>query len=167
MEILKKLSVGKIVGKVTSALPDSRKDVTPVQLGRVVGIAHGVKTGESTFGPWKALAGDFVFEANAGPNNGKRFRSGVLFVPDVILDLVAPAVENLAKGAAVELAFAITAKNDATSSVGYTYGCSFLREPAANDPITALLDAAMPALPAPGADDKGGEKADDKGGKSK
>jgi hypothetical protein len=158
MEIVKKLSVGKIVGKVTSLLPDSRTDTTPVQLGRVVGIAHGVKTGESTFGPWKALAGDFVFEANAGPNKDKRYRSGVLFVPDVILDMVAPAVENLAKGASVEIAFAITAKNDATCSVGYSYGCSFLIEPAANDPMTGLLDR---ALPAPAKDDKADEKADE------
>jgi hypothetical protein len=157
MEIVKKLSVGKIVGKVTTLLPDSRTDVTPVQLGRVVGIAHGVKVGESTFGPWKALTGDFVFEPSAGANAGKRYRSGVLFVPDVILDLVAPAVENLAKGAAVELAFAVTAKNDPTTSVGYSYGCSFLQEPAANDPITALLDKAMPALPAPDADGKKGK----------
>lgn len=153
MEIVKKLSVAKLVGKVTSLLPDSRADVTPVQLGRVVGLAHGTKVGVSNFGDWKALTGDFVFEPSAGPNAGKRYRSGVLFVPDVILDMVAPVAENQAKGSAVEVAFAITAKNDASSSVGYTYGCAFLVEPSPNDPMTGLLERALPApAPEPGKD---------------
>jgi hypothetical protein len=153
MEIVKKLSVGKLIGKVTAILPDSKSDTTAVELGRVVGIARGTKEGESTFGPWKALAGDFVFEPSVGPNKGSRYRSGVLFVPDVVLDLVAPAAENLGKGEGVEMAFAINAKNDPSVAVLLSYGCSFLIEPTENDPMTALLTK---ALPAPKADAKKG-----------
>lgn len=161
MEIIKKLSVGKLIGKVTSFLPDSRKDTNPVTLGRVVGIARGTKSGESSFGPWTALMGDFVFEPLVGANVGKRFRSGQLFVPDVILDLVAAEVANLAKGEAVQMAFAITAKNDEQSSVGYTYGCNFLLEPSANDPLANLMNRALPA-PDENADAETGEVKDGK-----
>lgn len=152
MEIVKKLSVGKLVGNVKGALPDSRSDATPVQLARVVGIARGTKSGESTYGLWTSLTGDFVFEPAVGPNAGKRFRSGQLFMPDVALDLVVPLVDGLARGEGVEVAFALTARNDETSSVGYTYGAQFLMEPQENDPVMGLLDKAMPALPAPDAE---------------
>lgn len=147
MEIVKKLSIGKLVTKagVVKALPDSKTDITAVEIGRVVGVARGTKIGESTFGPWKALMGDFVFVPSVGDNKDKRYRSGQLFVPDVVLDLVAPIAENLDKGGAVEMAFAITAKNDADSATGYVYGCSFLVEPTDNDPLANLLQKALPA----------------------
>lgn len=164
MEIVKKLSIGKIVGKVVPLLPEKRTDTTPVTLGKTVGIARGLEHGESTYGPWTALKGDFVFEASEGPNKGKRYRSGKLFVPDVVLDLVSAEVENLDKGEAVQMAFAITAKNDPESSVGYTYGCSFLIEPAANDPLANLMDR---ALPAPNEDDDESESEEKGKGKGK
>lgn len=154
MEIVKKLSIGKLVGKVTGFLPDSRTDITPVEMGRVVGIARGIKTGESTFGPWRALTGDFVFIPSVGAKKDQKFRSGQLFMPDVALDLVAPIVENIERGNGVEVAFSLSARNDADSSVGYVYTCAFLMEPADNDPLVGLLTKALPA-PAP-------EKTDDK-----
>lgn len=160
MEIVKKLSVGKLVGNVKAVLPDNVKDTSSITLARLVGIARGSKTGESQFGMWTSLTGDFVFEPLMGANAGKRFRSGQLFMPDVALDLVLPLVDGLGKGEGVEVAFALTVRRDETSQIGYSYGAQFLMEPQENDPIMGLLDKAMPALPSPEGDTETGETAD-------
>lgn len=161
-EIVKKISVGKLVGKVPAVLPDSKSDKTPVVISRVAGVARGIKAGESTYGAFQALTGDFVCEPMVGENKGKRYRSGVLFLPDVALDLITPHVAGLAKGEGVEVAFAITAKNDDSVTIGYSYGAEFLVEPEGNDPLEALLAKAMPALPAPDAP-KDGDKPEGDG----
>lgn len=169
IEIVKKLSIAKLVGKVTALLPDSRKDLTDINLGAVAGVARGIKTGVSTFGDWRCLTGDFVFQPMSGPNVGKRFRSGQLFLPDVAMDLVAPIAGNLPKGEGVEVQFMITARNDETSSVGYCYGASFLKEPETNDPLEALISSALPELPAPVGDKPAGDDkpAENTAGKAK
>lgn len=170
MKIVKKLSVGKLISKagIIAALPDSKSDKTAVSIGHVVGVARGTKTGESTFGPWECLMGDFVFVPAVGDNAGIKHRSGQLFLPDVALDLVAPIASNLERGAQVELAFEITAENDADSATGYVYGCRFLVEPDANsDPLAQLMARALPA-PIETVDEKTGEITDQtKGGAKK
>lgn len=155
VEIVKKLSVGKLIGK---AFRDELTAENPrIELGRMAGIARGTKTGESQFGPWTALTGDFMFIPSTGANKDKRFRSGVCFLPDVALELVLPV---LASGdiAGVEVAFAIIAVKDADSTTGYVYSAEFLTEPAANDPLTDLV---AKALPAPEASTEGDAPAGD------
>lgn len=141
MEIVKKLSIGKLIGAFRAMLPDA----DPLELGKVVGIVRGTKVGESQFGLWTALTGDFVFVPSIGDKAGMQFRSGVLFVPDVVLDLVVPIAEGLGKGEAAEIAFSLSARRDDTASVGYAYTAAFLREPQNNDPLTALVQLALPA----------------------
>lgn len=153
MEIVKKLSVGKLIGAFKSDLPAEGS----LTLGNVVGIARGTKTGESQYGPWTALTGDFLFVPTHGANKGKQFRSGVLFVPDVVLDLVLPVVLGLDKGGAVEIAFAIKARKDETTTVGYSYAADFLKAPEPNDPLAALTALALPAPEATDADGETGE----------
>ena len=162
MEIVKKLSVGKLIGAFKSNLP---ADNSSLELGKVVGIARGTKTGESNFGPWTALTGDFMFVPSTGANEGKQFRSGVLFVPDVVLDLVLPIVSGLDRGGSVEIAFAIKARKDETSTIGYAYSADFLAAPAANDPLENLMALALPAPASEG--ENGGEASDPETGEVK
>lgn len=158
MEIVKKLTVGKLVGKFVRDLPDNGT----LELGQVVGLVRGTKSGTSNFGDWTALTGDFVFAPSHGPEKGKQFRSGTLFVPDVVLDLVTPIAMGLDRGGAVEIAFSIGAKADDKSTVGYTYTANFLRDPAENDPLLSLVNSTINKTPALSAPEKGSEKAAEK-----
>jgi hypothetical protein len=142
--ISKKLSMKVLAGNIKAAVK-SLANGESVDLARVVGIARGTKTGESQFGPWTALTGDFIAESLHGDKAGNRYRTGTLFLPDVALDLVLPHVEGLAKGDGVELAFKLSAEANEDANHGYVYGAEFLTEPEENDPLEALAAKALPA----------------------
>lgn len=143
INIVKKLSMKLLAGDVKKLVNAS--DQNNIQLAKVVGIARGTKIGTSNFGDWTALIGEFVAERLTGEKAGARYRTGVMFLPDVALDLVLPLVSGLEKGSGVELAFGIGVEKDDTSSTGYIYTATFLMEPAANDPLEALMLKALPA----------------------
>jgi hypothetical protein len=142
--IVRKVSVKTLVGKVKPYLANMPEG-GEISLARIVGIARGIKAGESNYGPWKALTGDFIAEPLVGDHAGKRFRAGNLFLPDVALDLVAPAVEATPKGDTVQFAFEVTAIVREESSTGYEYGAKTLIEASENDPLEALVSLALPA----------------------
>jgi len=151
LNIVKKLSMRVLVGDVKK-LAKPLENGAALDLAKVVGIARGTKTGVSNFGDWVALTGDFVAEALVGDKVGKRYRTGTLFLPDVALSLVVPIVSGLEKGEAMELAFTVGIEGNEDANTGYIYTAAFLMEPAENDPMEALLNKAMPALPAPEAE---------------
>ena len=164
--IVKKLSMRHLVGNVKSYIPTKEveeqrngktvvKDVPAIGetawLASVVGIARGTKTGQSTYGEWTALTGDFVATAMVGEKKGQRFRTGQLFLPDVVLNMITAAIDGKS---GVEFAFniGITAadtEGERPSATGYEYTADFLTEPAENDPLAGLVAA----LPAPEATD--------------
>ena len=116
--IVKKISMKQLVANVGKFIPTKEipvegkpgvvKEVPAigetVWLVNVVGIARGVKRGESNYGLWEALMGDFVAVPMVGEKKDKRFRTGQIFLPDVVLNLVAGALGN---NNGVEFAFKI------------------------------------------------------------
>lgn len=135
-----------------------------VWLAQVVGIARGTKTGVSNFGDWEALVGDFIavpLVGDKGPQaagkdaagkatpakDAQRFRTGQIFLPDVIMNMVASAIGN---NSGVDFAFKIGITAAATdgerpSATGYEYTADFLIQPEASDPLTALAEKALAA----------------------
>jgi hypothetical protein len=173
--IVKKVSMKSLIGNVTKFIPtkeitEKRGDREVVRevpaigettwLANIVGIARNVKRGTSTYGDWEALLGDFMAEPLVGEKAGKRVRTGQIFLPDVILNMIAGAM-NGANG--IEFNFkvgivAVPTDGDKPSATGYEYVADILVEPTVSDPLTALLDkAAAKALPAP--EEKAKEKA--------
>lgn len=122
-----------------------------INIVEVAGVARGLKHGSSVHGDWTALMGSFVGQAITGDNAGKRFRTGQLFLPDVAMNLLVAAVDNMDKGdTGVEFSFRIGITDDKTAATGYIYTCEFLREPEVNDPVDLLLsDLSKPEAIAP------------------
>ncbi len=159
IEIAKKLSMRHIVG---GSIPkpvdeDGKREIT---LCAVVGIAAGLKHGESNYGPWTALLGNFKALPLYGENKGKEIRTGQLFLPEAALNTISPYVENASKGESIQFAFEIGVRYDKAANTGYTYFCNSLMEPAENDPLEALFaNVAIPAL-----EDNSGESVDEETG---
>lgn len=129
--MIKKLSTPKIMGKK----PRLNEGEKTRDLYQVVGIASGRKTGESDFGPWCSLTGNF---AAVNLSTGEQFRSGVLFLPDVALD---PVLGQMDAGAtSVEFGFTISILEDDDSATGYVYTATPLMAPDQNDPLEALTN---------------------------
>lgn len=126
--MIKKLSTPKIMGK----RPRLNDDETERDLYQVVGIASGKKTGESDYGQWTALTGNFAAQ---NLETGVQFRSGVAFLPDVALD---PILGQLDMGVtAVEFGFTIGIQEDDTPT-GYAYIATPIVEPDESDPLEEL-----------------------------
>lgn len=152
--IVKKLSAKVLVGNVKTYIKDLQPGQS-VDLFRVVGIANKTKTGTSNYGDWEALLGNFIAEALVGAKKDQRYRTGQLFLPDVVLNMVTPLIDGKS---AVQMGFVVSAIADDDSNTGYIYSADFLMEPEENDPLEALMKKALPA-PA--------EKNDEKGEKDK
>lgn len=135
--IIKKLSVKTVAGAVN--VPEEGKSITVCRFG---GIARGLKTVPTTFGDSTALLGDF-FGVNVA--SGEIFRSGVLYAPPVLLDMLAPRVEQ---NESVEFAFDVNIIGDKTVAAGYRYTLGTIIEPAENDPMQKLLGVISPAATA-------------------
>ncbi len=140
--MIKKLSTKNIIGKKVRLNEGEEKR----DLYQVAGVASGFKSGESDFGMWEALTGNFAAQ---NMETGEQFRSGVLYLPAVALD---PVIGQLNAGAqAVEFAFIIGVVADDSTAVGYTYVATPLVEPDENDPLEQLMGnfAEVKALDAP------------------
>ena len=134
VQIVKKVSTKVICGG--SPVPPEKAGETK-WLYNVIGLANSIKTGESQYGPWRALLGQFIAEAPSieNPDEIKRFRTGQLFLPDVALDLVAPAVAASKKSEQVKFAFRVGIVRDDTAATKYTYVAESLLEPEESDPL--------------------------------
>lgn len=137
VSIQKKMSIRGLLGaKPTArAIPEGNEEI---YLVRVWGIASGLKSGSSDFGEWTALTGDFK---GCPLKTGEISRSGVLFVPDVLLDLIQPRVEQ---GQVVEFAFELGIRAESDSATGYVYVCRPLVDTPTSD-VMAALDAKINA----------------------
>lgn len=125
-----------------------------VRLYTVYGVAESLKHGESTYGPWVALVGDF--EA-VRLSDREVFRGPVCFLPEPFMSIIVKAVQaSLTKSEkqeiqeAVQFACIIGAK-PAKTSTGYEYTCEPLIETKSSDRLQQLRNltaAQIPALPA-------------------
>jgi hypothetical protein len=115
----------------------------------VVGKANGRKDGESDFGPWTALLGNFRAQAldKNGQRAGELFSSGRCHLPNYVLESTLGQFEE--PGDVVEMGYIIGAIYDEQSATSYIYTAKPLFEPAPeNDAALALLERAMPSTPA-------------------
>jgi hypothetical protein len=143
----KKLSVATVYGKIN---PKTVLDATePIKVMRVIGQAVGTKSGESNYGAWTCLVGQFKA---TNPETGETSEAAVLFLPDVAL---VPLQVALAQGDTKGVAFAIdifvkAATNTKPGGSVYEYSFENVLPPAENDPIRQLEEKiASLALPAP------------------
>ena len=138
LNIVSKLSAKKVCGKVPK--PDDK-----MPLLQVFGIATGIKTGESNFGPWTALTG--AFRATR-LKDGEQFQSGVCFLPKMGTELIAPMLKK--EGVeGLEFAFNIGVI-PSDNAIGYEYYVEPMLESKENDPLELLAKrVAQAALPAP------------------
>lgn len=132
-KLLSKLSLKEVYGAVK--IKELHAGKTPVNLMRVIGLASGVKTGQSTFGDWLAFTGNFK-AINLETN--EEFRAGKCFLPNIASNLIEGALQN-AEGD-VQFAFDVGVKPvlDRQNKESYEYTVTPLIEAADNDPLTEL-----------------------------
>ena len=121
----------------------------PLFIGRLIGVAHGIKTGTSAYGEWTSLIGDFTKTTADGTTE----RAMQAFGPDMVVAPVAAALA--AGGSAVNVAVDVYCVLDEKSPVGFSYRTENVIADTEESPMARLLalSAAKPmpvaALPAP------------------
>lgn len=137
VNIVSKISAKKIVGKV-------KKPTETVYHMQVYGIATGTKAGESNFGPWTALTGQFRAK---NLETGEVSQSGVCFLPEIALNLITPKLDaKNVEGVEFALNIGVTPANN---SVGYEYVVTPVIAASENDPLEQLETKVNKVLPAP------------------
>lgn len=102
-----------IVKKITSKLMvGNTKNADMGELYRVIGSAFSIKTGNTSFGEWTALVGQFQAWTDE-----REVNSNILFLPEVATIPIAMAVKN---GETVDFGL-IVAKVKADNAVGFEY----------------------------------------------
>lgn len=119
-------------------------------LCRIYGMAKSLKSGEdkNTGNVWTALQGEFE-GVNIEPDSedfGKTLRSGKLFLPSGIQDVIESAIreiENTAGGsAAANVVFGLEIRSvKASNRIGYSYEAKNLMPPKQQDPLAAMREA--------------------------
>ena len=147
-QLLKKLTVKGIMGAKVDTLPQIEKLIASknlketVPLARIIGRADKARPDTSKLGDFVRFGGEFV-----GINlvTGERFDSGSAILPGIAESAVYGMMGQLNdKGqasSAVEFAFEIGARYDATAATKYVYVVTPLLEAKPSDPMKALLDA--------------------------
>ena len=131
VNLQKKVSVSKLSGKTTvKRVVDAAGNV--LQCGQFMGRATGIITGDSDYGPWTGLLGQF----RAISPKGETFDSAQCFLPDVAQNLIIGQLQGGAQ--AVDFAFNITAILDEESPVGFSYRAAPLLDVSADDPIARI-----------------------------
>ena len=143
VEIVKKISPSKIFGKIDIVKLFANGE-TEASIYTIFGYAYGVERGETEFGPWAALMGDFAVICK-----GVEYRSPKLFAPSIVNDIVLPKLEGNAKLSRIDFAFEVFVKRDTTAATGYTYGIRPILAPNEDDPLERLRSQVVAALPAP------------------
>lgn len=144
--IVSKLSAKKILGKV-------KKPESKTMLMQVFGVATGTKTGESNYGQWVALTGQF---RAIDLTDGAMYQSGVCFLPKSGLEMITPFLKKEGIDG-IEFALNIGVV-PADNSVGYEYIVEPVLEAKENDPLEILTKkVTQAALPAPEKEHKKGK----------
>ncbi len=132
--LIKKITVKTVCGSMKRPGENDPEH----KLMMVVGVATGVKSGESNFGPWQALRGQFQA---TNMETGEIFRSGVCILPNIAQDLLLPQLFGEGVNG-VEFGLEIGVRPSSTP-IGYEYTCNPVFQ-ADNDPLAHVL-AKLPA----------------------
>lgn len=146
---IRKLSAKQVMGDIRDTVAEMRvaKETGTRALYSLIGMAHGVRSGESDNGPFCALLGSF--EAT-NYSTGEVFQSGQCFVPRAVEDVMIASLragQKEDKGASIQFGIEVGVKLSDTP-IGYEYTVRNLVKTTNADPL-ASLRAAMPAPPAP------------------
>lgn len=146
VEVQNKISAKTILGKVKRY-----EAATPLYV--VIGIADGVRSGESDKGPWEGLTGQFEATVIAPDhaNNGKRFYGTQLFLPKSGHELVAARLREYAKsestaGQSVQFAYQVGFKPSEAAPIGYEYTVKPILKAGGADPLAQLRSDAVAML---------------------
>lgn len=141
--ILTKMSTRTIGAKPTRVV--DQKEDKPLPLYHVYGKARGTKLKEGNDGQMTtAILGNF--EA-VNLDGGEVFRSGVLYLPAGISDILETAVAKLKDDAdSVDFALEICATK-AQNKIGYSYVARPLLKPQASDDLSQLRELISAARP--------------------
>lgn len=144
MEFLTKLTTKKIgVQPARGKAPAVGKTEVVATL---IGIARGYKPGSSEYGDFLKFSGDF--EATRA-EDGEVFRSGRAIFPAIFADQLQAAVDADAEKTGVQFAVELGVKGS-DASVGYEWTIKPIGKVSGSaDPLAALREEAIKALPAP------------------
>lgn len=131
MELVKKITMAGILGNIKQIVKPMKEGETK-DLMLIIGIANGTKEGESDFGHYIGLRGQFKV-TNLISN--KKYVSSVAFLPPVANDLI---LGQLRPDQEVEFAFIISVTESIDIQIGYFYSCKPLVEPSENNPLNLL-----------------------------
>lgn len=129
--------IGKLSMKTIKVRASKHATDTGFPIARVYGEAHGIKIVEDKINGdvHEALSGDFEAE---NLETHELFRSGVLYLPAGIHDMVASAVKGLhVEGESVKFALEIRAVI-ASNKAGYSYEAKNLLKAAIVDPLAEM-----------------------------
>jgi hypothetical protein len=149
MKILTKMSVKALGANPARAKTEEKS----VDLVRIYGIASGLvfKADPKTGDIQTAISGDFE---GVNLESGEVFRSGILWLPGGIQELLINAVDSGETDKndkpvynSVRFGFTISAV-PATNPIGYSYAAEQLIDAKKDDPLADLREQ-LPALPAP------------------
>ncbi len=132
MSNLKKITVKTVCGRIVGI---ERKPKETLSVMRVVGIARRIVTGESDYGAWIKLKGEFHA---TNLLTGEEFHSSTCMLPEVASDLVENALAD-ENNKSVEFGFDITV-GPSDTPIGYEYGALSLIAPSQEDPLQKLLE---------------------------
>jgi len=141
--LVRKISAKSVCGKV-----EKPKKATP--LFTVIGIASKTKSGQSDFGPWTSLLGQF--EAT-NIDTGELFIAPACFLPEPLNSMIAASLEETDDegkqvNRSVQFAVEVGYKPNETA-IGYEYTTKEIVESDQADPLAALRAEAKKGLPAP------------------
>jgi hypothetical protein len=124
------------------------KENSPLALCQIFGKADGIKVGEGRDGRvWQCLTGNF-----AGVNlvTGDEYRSGKLFLPGGIQEVIENAVKSLGEGTDVTVRFGLQISAVvADNPIGYSYVARNLMPIATGDELSDLRKAIESGEPLP------------------
>lgn len=137
VKTVRKLTVKNIIGgptNVRAMFDDNVSDGDSVHLFGIAGIANRVRYGESAFGPFSELQGEFI----AVLNDGTQLKAGKCFVPDASCHgAITNTFENT--GEAVEFSFNVSVVADSESATGYFYQATEATAPKQSERLSELV----------------------------
>jgi len=135
IQLISKISAKTVCGK-------TEKPTKKELLYTVYGIASGLQTGETSFGTWEALTGEFE-ALNA--SDGSVYRAGRCFLPGIAHSLVAGQLKALGEDQNKAVRFALQiGVQPSDNKIGYEYTVTPVLKPTEDDAMGELRKLAAP-----------------------
>lgn len=147
-QLVRRLDRNTICGPSEDLMTLALADKTKTHfIYRVGGTAVGVVRGESKFGEWIKLVGQF----KAINYKGLAFKSGTAFLPGDMAQIVGDKLTGEDAADSVSFLYDVYVRYDSTLPAKYGYIIEQVRKPEEGDPVDMLFNSAsnIPMLEAP------------------